>query len=268
MKLSFMTFACPDWPLTEVVQAARRHGYHGVELRVGAHHHHGVEVDIDRDRRREFARVFEGEGVEPCCLATSLQFIHAAAAQDAPALIDLASEIGCPALRVFCGPLPESVALADAAGRVAENLRHAAHAAVQSGVQLWLETHDTYCKAADAAAAVRHADHPALGINYDNMHPYRKGESVEETFAALGDLIRHTHFHDALNHPDQVVIKPVGEGELPIDDMFAALAKTGYAGYLSGEWFGPMYGADPDTALARYRDDMTRLADKHGVQIG
>lgn len=268
MKLSFMTFACPEWTLPQVLQAAQQHGYHGVELRVDAHHSHGVEVETGPAQRREVARMIRESGIEPCCLATSLQFVNPESVNEAGPLIALANEMGAPALRVFCGPLPDGANLADAVDRVATHLHHAGHEAVQAGVQLWLETHDTFSKAHDAAAAVHRADHPAVGINYDNMHPYRKGETIEESFAAMGELIRHAHFHDAMNHPEQVVIKPVGEGELPIDEMFAALVKAGYAGYLSGEWFGTMYGTDAETSLARYRDDMTALAEKFGVKLG
>ncbi|MCC7193184.1 MAG: sugar phosphate isomerase/epimerase [Phycisphaeraceae bacterium] len=268
MKLSFMTFACPEWTLTQVLDAAHRHGYQGVELRVDAHHLHGVEVETGPALRRDAARMIRDSGIEPCCLATSLQLVNPASVNEAGPLIGLAQEMGAPALRVFCGPLPDGVDVSEAIDRVATHLHHVCLEAVQAGVQLWLETHDTFSKAHDAAAAVHRADHPSAGINYDNMHPFRKGESIEATFAAMGDLIRHTHFHDAMNHPDQVAIKPVGEGEMPMEEMFAALVKAGYTGYLSGEWFGTMYGADPESSLARFRDDMTQLADPFGIKFG
>jgi sugar phosphate isomerase/epimerase len=267
MKLSFMTFACPTWTFQEVVDAAVRHGYHGIEFRCDATHAHGVEVTTDAQRRHEIRDALEDAGVRACCLATSLQFAADRVLEEAPARIDLAAEIGCPALRVFCGPVPEGLHLHELHHRVAAHLREVAPRAQQSGVQLWLETHDTFCRAADAAEAVRQADHPAIGINYDNMHPYRKGEGVPQTFAELADLIRHTHFHDAVNHPEQVVIKPLGEGQLPMDEMFLGLVNAGYNGYLSGEWFGTMYGEDPDTSLQRFKRDIETLADRHGVKL-
>jgi sugar phosphate isomerase/epimerase len=268
MKLSFMTFACPTWTLPQVIDAAVRHGYRGIEFRCDATHAHGVEVNADAERRRQIRDALDDAGVKPCCLATSLRFAHEAALDEAPARIDLAHDIGCPALRVFCGPIPEGVHEHEMHQRVAKHLREVAAHAQQAGVELWLETHDTFSRAADAAEAVRLADHPSIGINYDNMHPFRKGESLDATFAELTGLIRHTHFHDAIKSPDQVVIKPVGEGELPMDDMFARLAETGFTGYLSGEWFGTMYGPDPDASLERFKRDMETLAARHGVKLG
>jgi hypothetical protein len=111
------------------------------------------------------------------------------------------------------------------------------------------------------------ADHPAVGLNYDNMHPYRYDESLEITEQALGDRICHTHFHDAMK-VEKVEIVPLDKGELPMDDMFQLLLRKGYAGYLSGEWFNEQYGPDPDTALAAFHRDMTELARRNGVTLG
>jgi len=268
MKISFMTFACPTWNLQQALDAAVRHGYHGIEIRSDANHAHGVEITATPQQRRDIRDRFEGAGIEPCCLATSLQFATNQVLEQAPARIELAHDIGCPALRVFCGPKPESMSMPDVIDKVGTQLRAAAIIAEQAGVQLWLETHDTFCRAADAGAAARMADHPAVGINWDNMHPARLGEPLEATVAALGSLVRHTHFHDAINKPDTVVIRPLDQGDLPMDAMFQELIKMGFNGYLSGEWFNTMYGEDPDSSLAAFKRDMTTLAERNGVKIG
>lgn len=268
MKLSFMTFACPEWTFAQAVKAAARLGYHGIEPRVDATHRHGAEVHATTEQRREMRNMLEGEGVEIPCLATSLQVATDRLMKEAPARIDLASDLGAKALRVFCGPMPGGLSMPETIERAGNNLRMLADLASQSQIAVWLETHDTFSRAHDAAAAARFADHPLVGINYDNMHPYRMGEDLADTFAALGDLIRHSHFHDAVNSRDTVVIKPVGEGQLPIDDMFMALINAGYDGYLSGEWFHFMYGPDPDTSLERYHRDMAQLCERHNVRLG
>ena len=81
-------------------------------------------------------------------------------------------------------------------------------------------------------------------------------------------MIRHTHFHDAPADPQRVIITRLGKGELPMDEMFAALVRMGYDGYISGEWFDQMYGDEPDESLANYHEDMTTLAKRHGVTFG
>lgn len=268
MKISFMTFACPDWKLDQVIAGAVRHGYHGIEFRTDAQHAHGVETTADAAWRREARRKLADAGVEPCCLATSLQFATDKVAGEAPARIDLARDLGCRGLRVFCGPRPEGLSPEATREKVAAALRTAAQLAAAAGVELWLETHDSYSKASDAAAAVRLADHRSLGVNYDNMHPHRAGESLETSMEVLGSLIRHTHFHDAVGRTDVLKIVPLNTGDMPMDAMFRGLLAKGFEGYLSGEWFGTSYGANADASLAAFAYDMNRLAARYGRQLG
>ena len=52
LKYAFMTFSTPDLTLDEVLAAARRFGYDGVELRISSNHRHGIELDSDRATRQ------------------------------------------------------------------------------------------------------------------------------------------------------------------------------------------------------------------------
>jgi hypothetical protein len=74
------------------------------------------------------------------------------------------------------------------------------------------------------------------------------------------------HLHDAMNNPAEVDIRPLGQGQMPLDEVFAALVKAGYQGFICGEWYGRQYGPDPDAALARFSAEATALARKHGVE--
>ncbi len=91
-----------------------------------------------------------------------------------------------------------------------------------------------------------------MGFNYDVMHPLRNGESLDETFAALGNNIRHCHWHDAVNDPKKVEITRFGEGELPLVELLQRMQAAGFTGYLSGEWFDEQLGATPRESLEHY----------------
>ena len=268
MKISFMTFACPVYTFDQVVSLALRQGYGGIEFRCDSEHKHGVMVESSKAQRVEFRRKLGDAGLEACCLATSLQFVQKEAAEEALARIELAVDMGCPGLRVFCGPLAQGMSIEDAILRVARNLRRVAERASYAGVRLWLETHDSISKGVHAGRIVRLVNHPAVGINWDNMHPYRNGESLKTTWEAIGPFVQHTHFHDSLASPrkgqsgaspDQVVITPFGEGELPIQRMYDLLRFAGYEGYFSGEWFETQMGPDPDSSLRAFKDGLLRL---------
>lgn len=268
MKISFMTFACPTWSFDQVLDAATAIGYHGIEFRCDANHRHGVEISAPKDERLAFRDRLEGAAVEPCCLATSLRFVADDVLGDVPDRLELAVDLGCPALRVFCGKPPDDMGRSEMIAIAASHLRDAAEMAAQHDLELWLETHDAICRAADAVAIVRQADHPAVAINWDNMHPLRAGESLDATIAQITGLIRHTHFHDAPADPEQFIITPLDQGGMPMDDMFQALIRMGFDGYLSGEWFDDQYGPTPEEAIAQYHSDMTRLAQRNHITLG
>ncbi|NUP99325.1 MAG: sugar phosphate isomerase/epimerase [Armatimonadetes bacterium] len=258
MRIAFMTFACPEWDLAEVLGAAVELGYDGIEPRIDSQHGHGIEVELDTAGRAAVKRQAAEAGIDLCCLATSLQFnkvgdderrrLH----DDCRKRLELAADLGVPALRVFAGPVPEGHDLAGVMPLAAENLRQAGEVAAACGVELWLETHDTISKAALAGQMVDLAAHPAVNINYDVMHPYRYGEDLDETFAALGNHIRHVHFHDSKATPGAPEITRFGQGELPLLDILQRLRDGGFRGYLSGEWFNQQLGATPRESLEHY----------------
>lgn len=259
MKISFMTFACPQLSFDEVISLAVRHAYQGIEFRCDAGHQHGVELAATPEQRAEYRRKLVEAGVEACCLATSLQFVNKVAVDQSPALIDLAADLGCPGLRVFCGPLPAGLDIDNAVPIVAEHLRCVVERALYSGVKLWLETHDSVSKGVYAGRIVRLVDHPALAINWDNMHPYRNGEALATTWQAIAPFIQHTHFHDAVADPGAPVITPFGQGQLPVQAMFDLLHQVGYQGYYSGEWFDTQMGADADASLEAHKLGLMQL---------
>jgi sugar phosphate isomerase/epimerase len=258
-KLSFMTFACPDYTFEQVLALADRSGFQGIEFRCDADHRHGVEVGASQAVRAAYRRQLADAGLLPCCLATSLQFGSAQAVADAPARIQLAADLGCPGVRVFCGPLPEGLSLENAIPRVARNLGRIAELALYAGVGLWLETHDNLSLGQHAGRVVRLVDHPALALNWDSMHPARNGEPLEVTWRAVGPFVRHTHFHDALARPGEPVITPFGAGELPIQRMYGLLRFSGYEGFYSGEWFGTQMGNDADASLLAFKTGVEAL---------
>ena len=77
MKFSFMTFSCPELSWAEVVEAARRFGYEGVEPRAQAGHRHGIEPEASASARAAARKAAEDAGVEIACLATSCRYVLA-----------------------------------------------------------------------------------------------------------------------------------------------------------------------------------------------
>ena len=246
MKISFMTFVAPEWSLEEHLTAAIRYGYDAIEPRREADHNHGVELDTNKKERQAIKEQFTSCGVELTTIATSRRYALATdhELQETMDLTkrycDLAADLGAQNIRVFGGMTPEGMQFEDAKKTVAEALHECGEHAARRGVYLCLETHDAYCNTADVLEVVRNADSPGVAINWDIMHPYRFGESMETAFNNVKDYVRHCHIHDGIrpeeDGPAGWKLSLMGEGDIPHDEAIKLLATIDYQGSLSGEW--------------------------------
>ena len=244
MKYSFMTFSCPELDWDQVLEAARRFGYDGVEPRAQAKHAHGVETAASAEERATIKQRAADAGIAISCLATSCRYTLAGEAEleqmmgDSRALITLAGDVGAPCMRVFGGGIPEGMSREDATAQVADCLAGLADDAKAADVILCVETHDSWCNANDLVRVIERVDHPNVQVNWDIMHPYRAGMAMDEAFAAVKPYIRHIHFHDGKPKEDGGGLCPIGQGFVDHKRAVELLGSIGYTGHLSGEWIG------------------------------
>ena len=266
MNIAFTTFACPKWTLKQTVNFAASSGYQGVEFRTDAQHGHGIEAWISAKERNIFRAQIERADLKAACIATSIQFTQDGVVEQAIERVKLAGEIGAEGARFFCGPLPEGAyRLEDVLPTVTRQLREVCEAAVLFNARVFLETHDTVATASEMMKVLKAVDHPSLSVCYNNLHPIRAGEPLEVTLNLLKGRIGFVHFHDGLKRTDQVVIRPMGRGEMPMEETFRGLIKIGYDGCLSGEWFYNQYGDVPKDAIELYASEMRVLSERNGV---
>ena len=241
MKYSFMSFSCPELALDEMLSLAKRLGYDGIEPRAGSGHKHGVEPDTDADARKAIKQQAADAGVAMACVATSCKYANPETLDEqivqTRQCIDLAADVGSGRLRVFGGMLPEGVSREQAAGQIVHALRSVANHAADRGVIVCMETHDDWCNPADVAGIMKQVDSPAIAVNWDIMHPVRRGgATMEQAYQTLKPWIKHVHFHDGVEHGENLQLTPVGEGIIDHRCAVALLQADGYEGFLSGEW--------------------------------
>ena len=76
-----------------------------------------------------------------------------------------------------------------------------------------------------------------LGALWDMNSSYFDGkEQAEKTITNLGAYVRHVHIKDAQTTENGKEYCLIGEGELPIGEMMAALRSVNYDGFISLEW--------------------------------
>ncbi|MCP4641228.1 MAG: sugar phosphate isomerase/epimerase [bacterium] len=241
MKYSFMSFSCTELTLDEMLALAKDLGYDGIEPRTSSDHGHGIEFDASAQSREQAKAKAESAGIAYSCVATSCRYADPATAEDhlgdTRKAIDLAADIGCSRIRVFGGALPEGVTRDEATDAIVKCLSAVADQAGDRGVSVCVETHDDWCTPEHVAEVMRRVDHPAIAVNWDIMHPIRRGGStMDEACEILKPWVRHIHFHDGTVPPAESGLRPIGEGGIDHKRAVELLLEMDYDGYLSGEW--------------------------------
>lgn len=244
-RLAFTTLGISGAPLTEVAALAVRTGWTGVELRSAPDE--PVHVGLDAQQRRDATAALGGVEV----LATN-SYVRAglpdgdddAVVADLLAEAALARDLGAPAVRVFPG----------AGEAAADNamVRRLAAAAPQlpDGVELWLETHDSHRTGAAVATVLDAVDHPRVRAIWDIAHPPKQGEAWPDTLTAIWPHLAHVQIKDEL--PGQVPLF-LGDGDVPILPIVAALLNRGYPGWFSLEYELKWHPTAPPLAEALTR---------------
>jgi sugar phosphate isomerase/epimerase len=262
MKLAFSTLGCPNWNLDQIIDAARQHGYDGVELRF-------YEGSLDLIKAiaalpggpRGFRRRLERVGLALCCLDSSVVLSKPdPSIAEAEQMIDLALALGAPHVRVFGGDVPEGETRESCLKRAADKLSRMGQRAAQRGLRVLLETHDAFSSGAQVAELLKAAGEVGTGAIWDVHHPVAMGEMPAQTARLIGRQTYHVHVKDGKGGGKLTLL---GEGNVPLRDILRELHAIGYQGYLSLEWEKAWVPelAEPEVAFpqaARYLSELLR----------
>ncbi len=241
MKYAFMSFSCPDSTLAEMLVVAAELGYAGLEPRLDAHHAHGIETSLSGPQRQAVKAQVTDSGVALACLAVSSRFADPETAaghlDNLERELELAADLGVPAVRVFGGQFPPTISRDEAIDNVSAALAAVAAQAAAGGIVLCLETHDAWCHPAHVVKVMEAVNQDSVRVNWDVLHPVRTaGVDLQASFEMLKPWIAHVHVHDAEITPGRIGYAPMGTAALDHRLVLTALHGIGYAGYLSGEW--------------------------------
>ncbi|MCS7253949.1 MAG: sugar phosphate isomerase/epimerase family protein [Armatimonadota bacterium] len=268
IKFSFMTWVCPHWDLSRIIEAANKYRYHGVELRTEVGHAHGIEPESDDATIKLAKGLFESNGIEVSAIATSCSFSHADASKRREMVerskkhIELAAKLGCTNVRVFGGAIPDGVSMEDAKRYIADALRELGEFAQPMSVYVLLETHDAFSRSKDAVEVVRLASHPNVRILWDVQHPYTHGETLDEAFENVRNFVRHCHIHDVRRTDSGWELCLLGEGEISHEFVIRKLHEIDFDGHLSGEFINSPW--EPDFILKQYADKLYHYLERLG----
>lgn len=256
MKYSFMTLATPEWEIEQIVAAAKKYGYDGVEIFADKGHKHGIGLQTPSSRRRYIKRILEDSGIAISCMLTSLRFsspdrsVREENLQRLVLYADLARDLGAPYLRIFGGRRSESSSWEEAKDCVTTSLHKAQELLQGREVMALVETHDDFSLGAQVAEIVARVNKGNIGALWDIMHPFSHGEAPEETYGYLWKFVRHFHISDRAGKEEKSKEVPFGEGVMPIREIITIAKEENFPGFLSGQWW-PKLG-EPDVVLPQF----------------
>lgn len=245
IKLAYSTLACPDWSLVQVIEATKRYGFDGVEMRLLDGEI--IPSDLAPHERERVATECRAAGIPICCVDTSLRIATSATdpdarfatERDAAAYLELAAAWGAPLIRVFGGEPEGGKSAAAVVEPMADLLSRIGQRASQVGVAVALETHDFFSASPDVMRVLDQVQNAYVGVLWDTHHPYRMGETVAETYARVVSRLLHVHVKDARKDDRartgwQLVL--LGEGEVPVGETVKYLRGVGYDKWVAVEW--------------------------------
>lgn len=241
MKISFSTLACPDLTWQEIYSMAKDFGFDGIEMR-------GLGNDIisykalpftDAQIEKTCAKL-QSLGLEIPCLSSgailSDRENHEDAIKEITQYAELARKLNTSYIRILGDKDPAPMGEVDD-DIVYEALVKLVPIAEEYNVTLLVETNGVYADTLRLKNLLEKVNNRKIAALWDMHHPYRYfNESPETTIANLGELIKYTHVKDSVMDGDKVSYKLMGDGDMPLEQMFDALDSINYNGYVSLEW--------------------------------
>ena len=167
---------------------------------------------------------------------------------------ELAERAGTKYLRIFGGAVPKTMSHAEGLMLAQRHLKQLAKICRPHGCKVLLETHDEWSTSMQVNELFSDIGRDDAGVLWDFEHPYRHGESPEQTWVGLKDRFGHVHIKDSLTVEGKYVPKLLGEGDLPLREMLGVLRSGNYAGWvcLESEKRWHPTAPDPEICLPQF----------------
>ena len=270
--LAWSTLGSPGWSFEQTVEQAAANGYGALEVRMLDGQI--IPSNLSAERRRQMKAVLQQHNIRIIGLGLSTRFSSPDSAErqnnvdELRRYLELANELEAPMVRTFGGNVIDGQSIEQTIDWVAQGLLAGVATAEAQGVTIVLETHDAFCRGAEVARVLTQVDSPSVAAVWDIHHPYRMGESIEETWRLIGSRVKHVHIKDGIKRADgswQLVL--LGQGELPCQETIKLLYAKGYRGYLSAEWEKKWHPEieEPEVAMPQHAQIMRQWVAQLGV---
>ncbi|MDA0284163.1 MAG: sugar phosphate isomerase/epimerase [Planctomycetota bacterium] len=203
MRLGLVTYNWgKDWDVPTLIRNCEATGFAGVELR--STHKHGVEITIDRKRRREVASQFADSNVELVGLGSACEYHSTDPAvlkkniDETKAFVRLCHDVGGTGVKVRPNGIPKDVPIEKTLEQIGKSLREVATFGADFGVAIRLEVHGRDGSAAlpNIHRMMQIADHPNAVVCWNCNPSDLDGEGLQSNFDLVKKKIGTIHIHD------------------------------------------------------------------------
>lgn len=238
MKYSVFSGVLPELSPEEVCAALARHGYDGVEWRVDGEYHFAA-AEIDRAAARIKALCAD-HGLEPVSLTS---YVRLDDSDGIKRFTDACATIGCPRFRAFGAHYDASIGFWAQRDELRRRLEDAERVLAGTGVKALLEIHFGTLLPSPALAfeLFRERDPACLGVILDPANMVIEGSmDLRMGLDMIGpyvDLVhvKNTRWERREDGTWRWRFDDLEDGQCNWPETMAALAETGYHGYLSFE---------------------------------
>jgi sugar phosphate isomerase/epimerase len=245
MKLGIVTYnLAKDWDLDTIIKNCAAARFDGVELRTT--HAHGVEIALTAEQRAEVKKKFQGPKVELMSLGsafdyhTSDQSALRKTIEASKQYIQLAHDVGAPAIKVRPNGLPKDVPKEKTLAQIGKSLRELGEAGAGLGVEIRLEVHGAETSLVPNIKAIMDAaDHKSVRVCWNSNASDLSGEGFDHNFDLVKDKIGQVHMRELYLE------------DYPFRRLLTRLNETGFTGYCLAELSN--VSADPVTVMKYYR---------------
>ncbi|MCF0226712.1 MAG: AMP-binding protein [Methanobrevibacter sp.] len=241
MKTCFSTLACPDFSWQDIYSMAKDFNFDGIEIRGLGEDIYSVKAEPFTDEQLpETISKLDDLNLEIPCLSSGAIANNLETKEEVIAEVkdyaELASKLGTKYIRILGDREPGPKEEVDDEV-VISIVKELVPIAEKNNVTLLLETNGAYADTKRLKKVLDEIGSEHVQALWDMHHPYRFfNESPKTTVNNLGDYIKYTHVKDSIMEDGKVIYKMMGNGDLPIKDMFDELNSIDYDGYVSLEW--------------------------------
>ena len=247
MKAAFSSIAFPGWTLEQIAEYAGRLEYDGVELRSFGFGSTDLPSDPTLTSPAKIEQMFERAGTRVCCIASGASFDrpvkppivglafgdYEQPVREARRLVDLASNIEAPMVRVYGFKMHGRESRKTAIRRIAKRLAMVVDHSRNRGVRVVLENGGSFETAEQMAELIEQANvDNLLGAAYSIAVGQQRDEDIAKVLDVLGDRLLSVKIRDHVDGQPCVA----GQGQLDVTGTLQTLANRGFGGWVVFEY--------------------------------